>query len=241
MRRTIQKDDSKRIVTSADPEFDARLADLGTQSYETYETRSFTECVFIDRDYYVQTITDADDTVLAFSVTTRSRRFRPTYKLPFRPRYFERHGLQRKRNFGWAPIIHVKLGRTRFADLDRDNPDQFAPPHFKVSVGAHNWTYSELRYLANPGYYLTVVLTASDVAAQTPVGEVFKVQQELGGAEWPDPAKAGNEPGWEALPTAQQFRRDTVITTYTVIGIDLWDVNYPSTFGPHLNLVRTLP
>ena len=27
----------------------------------------------------------------------------------------------------------------------------------------------------------------------------------------------------------------------TVIGIDLWDVNYPSTFGPHLNLVRGLP
>ncbi len=43
------------------------------------------------------------------------------------------------------------------------------------------------------------------------------------------------------MPAAQQFRRETVITTYTVIGLDLWDVNYPSTFGPRLDLVRTLP
>lgn len=132
-------------------------------------------------------------------------------------------------------------GHTRFADLDPDDPDQLGPPHFKVSVGAHNWTYSELCYLGNPGYYLTVVLTASDVAANAAVGEVFKVQQELNGAEWPDPAKDDDEPGWDALPMARQFRRDTIITTYTVIGIDLWEVNYPSTFGPHLNLVRTLP
>ncbi|MDQ6731183.1 MAG: hypothetical protein M3022_13025 [Actinomycetota bacterium] len=149
--------------------------------------------------------------------------------------------MQHKFKLRWAPIFHLELGRTRFADLDSNDPDQFAPPHFKVSVGAHNRTYSELRYLANPGYYLTVVLTASDVAAQTAVGEVFKVQQELDGAEWPDSAKAGNEPAWNAPPTAQQVRRETVITTYTVIGIDLWDVNYLATFGPHLNLVRTLP
>jgi len=194
MRRTISKDDFKRIVTSADPDFDAKLADAGTQSYEAYEPRFFTECVFIDPDYYVQTITDSDDTVLAFSVTTRSRRFRPTYELPFRPSYFERRRLERKCSYRWVPIIGVELGRTQFADLDPDDPDQFAPPHFKISVGAHNWTYSELRYLGNPGYYLTVVLTASDVAVQTAVGEAFKVQQELGGTEWPDPAKAGNEP-----------------------------------------------
>jgi hypothetical protein len=37
----------------------------------------FIECFFIDRDYYVQAILDADETVFAFSVTTRSPRFAP--------------------------------------------------------------------------------------------------------------------------------------------------------------------
>ena len=49
MRRTIQKDDFKRIVTSADPDFDDKVGDPGTLSYEVHETRFFTECVFIDR------------------------------------------------------------------------------------------------------------------------------------------------------------------------------------------------
>jgi hypothetical protein len=51
---------------------------------------AFTECFFIDRDYYVQTISDADETVLAFSVTTRKGRFAPTFTMLPRPRPIDR-------------------------------------------------------------------------------------------------------------------------------------------------------
>jgi hypothetical protein len=71
------------------------------------------------------------------------------------------------------------------------------------------------------------------------VGNYAAVQSEIGASEWPDASKPSQAP-WAKLLATQQFRRETVITTYTVIGMDLWAENYPSTFGPYLNTVRTL-
>jgi hypothetical protein len=145
-------------------------------------------------------------------------------------------------NYAYEPLLDLTLACTTFAALDPGDPRHFARPHLKISVGAHNWTYSELRSLGNPGSYQTVVVTASDVAVPGRVGNYSAVQAEIGANEWPDPAQAEPQlPPWDGLLAAQQFRRDTVITTYTVIGMDLWAENYPSTFGPHVNVVRTLP
>lgn len=135
------------------------------------------------------------------------------------------------------------LGRSTFASLDPKDPKDFAGPHYKVSVGAHNWTYSEPHYLGNPGGYQSVIFTASDVAGHAPFGNPWRVQEELrGSSEWPDPDPVvyGKQPSWDALPEAQRFRRGTVITTYTVAR-DLSFGGFPSTFGPQLNMVRTLP
>ncbi|MEO6857670.1 MAG: ETEC_3214 domain-containing protein [Solirubrobacteraceae bacterium] len=246
MSRSIRKDDSKRLVTQDDPDFNPSLAELGEFFYTVAEPRIYTECTFVDRAYYVQAIcSDDDGTVLAFSVTTRSGRFHPTYELPFRPGYFERLRLRRKFGFTYTPLLRVKLGESTFASLDPAHLEEFAPPNFRVSVGARNWTYSELRYLGNPGYYQWIVLTASDVAGYAAHGDLFKVQQEIDNrSEWPYPDEndgGTDSPSWDSLRVTQQFRGETVVTTYTVVGVQLDPDNYPSTFGPHIDVVRTLP
>jgi hypothetical protein len=242
MRRSFQQPD-EAIVTQDDPRFDPRLVQPGESWHAVPETRSLIESIFIDRDYYVQTISDLDQTVLAFSVTSRSSRFRPRYDLPARPSLFERRRLRKKFNYRYVPLVSVVLGHSTFASLDPRDPAQFAGPHYKVSSGAHNWTYSEFHYLGNPGSYQSVVLTASDVAVHAAHGDAWKVQQELDGRqEWPDPVPTqyADQPAWGALSEAQRFRRETVITTYTVAhNLPLGDPAF--TFGPQVNMVRTLP
>lgn len=67
-----------------------------------------------------------------------------------------------------------------------------------------------------------------------------KAIREAGGEEWPDPRRL-DQPEWDRMPSAQSFRRQAAITTYTVLRVDLWLENYPSSFGPHGDEVRTLP
>ena len=71
----------------------------------------------------------------------------------------------------------------------------------------------------------------------------MEVWHEVGSDEWPDPTRAGAEPDWEDMPRTAQFRRETEITTYTVVALALWaERNYPmARFGPHENEIRTIP
>lgn len=238
--RTITKSDYLEYVTSEDPEY---RPDAGDAQWRAV-SMDFVESVFIDHDYYVQTITDSDQTVVAFSVTTRSRRFRPVYEVHPRPGWFDRRRYRKRSGEAWAPLVHVQLGKTRFTDLDDPDPDRFAGPHFRISVGAHNYDYSEFAYFGNPGSYQSFVWTASDVTGAGRFGDGVAVQGEINGLEWPDPdTDDGPEPDWAQMPAAQRFRRETTITTYTVVHQSLWlERNYPlGRFGPHVNDVRTLP
>lgn len=133
-------------------------------------------------------------------------------------------------------MFRVRLGHTRFADIDTDRE---TAPRFKVDLGARLFSYSEFHYFGNPGYYQDFVFTASSAAASAPIGEVQRVIQEIQGNEWPAPDR--NQIEWADMPETQRFRDDTVVTTYTVIGPELWETNYPSRFGPHGDEVRTLP
>lgn len=240
MRKTIDKNDFVEIATADDPDFDPALADPDELAHEVIRPHSFTECFFLDRDYFVQTISDYDDTVLAYSVTTRRRRFAPTFETPARFDWLDRWRWRRRFGGKYTPLFKIRLGRTRFADLDPNDPDDFAGPHFKVAAGARSFAYSELHYFGNPGLYQTFVFTASSAAWDAPAGLAFRVVEEIHGEEeWPSPET--NDLSWEDMPATQRFRRETVITTYTVIGGDLWERNYPSSFGPHGDEVRTLP
>ncbi len=69
----------------------------------------------------------------------------------------------------------------------------------------------------------------------------MSVQQEVGGDEWPSQDDASAGPEWQTMRGTQRFRRETVITTYTVIGPSLRLENYPlDRFGPWIDEVRTL-
>jgi hypothetical protein len=237
MRSSTIKDDYIEWVSSEDPDFDPSV-----ENQTRLAARRFEVSTFIDRDYYVQAISDDDETVLAFSVTTRSRRFRPVYQVHRQPGLIERWRWRRRFGEPYKPLVRLKLGRTTFADLDPRDPEQFAGPHLLISVGAHNHAYSELTYKGNPGNYQSFVWTASDAARQGRFGNGSAVMQEIHGDEWPDPKMEEIEPNWDDMAETQRFRRETVITTYTVIHPSLPLVNYPlKRFGAHENDVRLLP
>jgi hypothetical protein len=240
MRKTITKADYVDVVSEGDPHFDPALAGPEDAAHEVRAPQEFTECFFIDRDFYVQTISDHDETILAFSVTRRRPRFRPVLEMPAKLGWLDRWRWRQRAGEKFEPLFRVRLGRTRFADLD-NGPDAFAGPHFNVGVGARSYSYSEFHYFGNPGHYQTFVFTASSAAGSAPIGEPLKIREEVGGDEWPDPEREYDERSWEDLPLTQRFRRETAITTYTVIGPELWERNYPSSFGPHGDEVRTLP
>jgi hypothetical protein len=105
-------------------------------------------------------------------------------------------------------------------------------------MGAHNYAYSEFQPGGNPTAYQSFVFTASDIAPG-PFGDGIAVQEEVGGNEWPQDDRHNRD--WNDMSASRAFRRDTVVTTYTVIGMDLWDENFPTTFAPWDTIVRTLP
>ena len=241
MRHTITHD-AKELVYADDPRFDPALADPDDPVHEVVEQRSYTQCFFIDRDYYVQTISDYDETVLSFAVTTRSKRFRPTFEMPYGMTWRRRRRWRKVSGQPYEPFHRVTLGRTRFSEVDPADPGEFEGPHFRIRVGARVFFYDEFHSYGNPGHYQTFVFSASSAAGPAPLGDIVGAGQEVGADEWPDPDDEDEPRSWKEFPVTAQFRRDTAITTYTVVGAMVFAIeNYPSTFGPHGDEVRTLP
>lgn len=234
VQRTVHKDD---YLVPLQPE------DLGYEPEGIHygrESRIFTVSVFVDRDFFVQAVANTDQTVLAYSVTTRSKRFKPRFQArrPLGP--IERWRWRRQTGERYRPLVDLTLGQTRFADLDSTDPDHFAPPHFRIRVGAHNFDYAEYKYFGNPGHYQSFAWAASDVARQGKLGAIMGVRGEIEGEEWPN-QDARQQPEWSEMPKTQAFRRETTITTYTVISVELPLINYPlPRCGPSEHEVRTL-
>lgn len=238
IRRTLTKDDTIELAYAGDAGYQSELDEFDEKVHEIRVSRSYTECFFIDRDYYVQTISDGDETVLGFSVTSRSRRFRPTFEFPVRPTLMARRRWQKATGEPYRPSIKVTLGKTRFSNFGDAERDDFAGPRLQVQVGARLYWYSEVHSLGNPGYYQTFVFTASHAGADTPIGDILLVRDEIGGEAWP----SGDGRDWDELTATREFRRRTVINTYSIIGPTVFFAvqNWPSTFGPNGDEVRTL-
>lgn len=105
------------------------------------------------------------------------------------------------------------------------------------------FNYTEEHYFGNPGYYQTFAFTASSIGAGR-VGDVSALGRtspdEMGGTfTWPDPKERWTK--MEQIPGLTQFRLDTVVTTYTVIGASVLADDLPHQFGPHGDEVRTIP
>jgi hypothetical protein len=138
------------------------------------------------------------------------------------------------------PFFRVRLGRTRFSDL----PSAEWSPSVRAIVGARLFSYSEAYYLGNPGFYQTFVFTASSAAYHAPFGPVEEVSNRIhdrwvGGLV---PCDEDEEimRDLSFVNALEHVRRETAITTYTVLGPELLLDTYPLNFGPHGDEVRTL-
>jgi hypothetical protein len=239
IRQTVVNSDYKEWVGPDDDRFDPVLVadpELGL-THAVTGPRSFLRSVFVDRDFYVQTITDEDGTVLAFSVTTRTARFTPSFEWPPPMGWRERRRISKMWGEKYKPLFQIRLGKSKFSDFGDEERDDFAGPHFKLTLGAHNYAYSEFKSWGNPSAYQSFAFTASDVASGA-WGDGLAALAEIGGGDWP---RDRDLRSWDELVATRAFRRATVVTTYTVISMDLWLENYPTSFGPHINIVRTLP
>jgi hypothetical protein len=213
--------------------FEAELPEYDPEAEEMVShRRAFRQHFFIDRDYYVQAVCDPEETVLAFSVTTRSKRFKPRFSFPPRARP------ERWWRPGPSPLFSVKLGHTRFGVLRDRDPNH--RPQIKATSGARTYSYTEALYLGNPGYYQHYCFTASSAAHLGPIGPIMEVTKLLG-HDWVGGIGDEDPERLQGHPVLNRFRAQTPITTYTVLGPHLRPESYPTTFGPHGDEVRTLP
>jgi hypothetical protein len=160
--------------------------------------KDFEECIYIDRDFYVQALADSDETVVAFSVTTRSKRFHPKLRSPGYT-VLERGWLARRLRLHerLMPIFKVKLGKTHFAELDQ--PQQAA-----ASLGARTFHYYEVHSLGNPGHYQEYVFAINDagfIADEAPhTGTIINVETGPWEFAW------GGESGTAGLRAGARLR-----------------------------------
>lgn len=157
-------------------------------------------------------MSDEDDAVIAFSVTTRSKRFAPAFSFPPKPGFRRRRQWKKLTGGRFRPYFKLRLGRARFSDLDTS---QWQPQR-KAELGARTYSYTELFYFGNPGYYQHFGFTASVAAMHAPVGRVGDVVKLLG-RDWVGGIGEENASAAD-VPEIRQFRRETAITTFTVLG-----------------------
>jgi hypothetical protein len=195
--------------------------------------KDFEECIYVDRDFYLLAVIDTDESVLAYSVTTRSTRFHPSLRSPGT---YERERqwpiLRRFRRFRERPIFDVRLGKTRFAELDR-------PDRGSWSMGAHTFGYHEAHWLGNPGNYQWYVFAVNDAGARGWDGAnvLHPGEHGLWDASW---GTSEGDTEFEKVPHLTAFRRVARMNTYAVVGPNLDVADYPTTYGPHIHHVRTL-
>jgi hypothetical protein len=201
---------------------------------------SYRECFFVDRLCFVQTVSDDDGAVVAFSITTRSKSFHPTLTFPnvrLPSRWSQALGASRYRGptrkdrlrAGLRTLFrppkpgkHVKLGRTTFAETG-------GPGRIQSMHANKHWSYVESHWGGNPGYYQSVLYAAT---RGSPV------------ARCPDGIQnfdSGNRRLSEDAPVWIEKARSTcVITTMAVLRMG-FDVDDSPVIGPTVDQMRTLP
>lgn len=204
---------------------------------------SFLRSTFVDPLFYLVTISDTDETVVGFSLTTRRRRFAPTFYVPRSP-IARRRVVARLRpsdpSAYW--LARIRLGRSTFADA---SPPKAGVPQIQIVDGAHVRYYSEAWSFGNPGYYLTYVFTNSSASG------VGRFAAEMRPIEWSDQQDvllsdgAGNflvDQGgeYQLQPWIAMIRGHARVNTVTVLGEPLTIERWPGTFGPHGDEVRCL-
>lgn len=213
----------------------------GNTGKRNREQKIWTECIWIDRDFYVQAYADKDETIHAYSVTTRSKHFNPRFRPPgghtVEPSRIGR--LLRMPTIKLQP--QIKLGKTHFAVLG--HPQQAA-----AWSGAHNIHYFESYHHGNPGYYQTFVFSIND-SGYRPYEHWDHHLHTFSIGFTSDGQRAWLEEGNSQIPDwYDNFRRQARINTYTVMTLALIDYPffmpppkvYPTNFGPSSGITRTI-
>lgn len=191
-------------------------------------------------DCWVQAFVNDSQSVLGFSVTQRSRRFRPTFSFPptaRKPRWWRVWS----RNRDFDPFFSVRLGETRVSEVlpaDHDYPDR-SPVAVRMWTTNRPWFYADLHYLGNAGYYLCFIVGASYVGNPPEVGDVAATAEEVGFPGWPVVSPTEEAPEWGTLQATHRFREQTTITTYGAMSDQYLAERIPW-WGPHGDEVRLL-
>jgi hypothetical protein len=194
-----------------------------------------TESIWVDKFFFLQVIADANDIVCGLSVTTRSRRFSPTFYAPRPPAWRSRAWARLTRRPQGAALARVRLGRTTFAEVTRSGEVPYAA---HAVSGVHLTSYHELHCWGNPGHYHDYWATTSGHTAlgKHPV-ELMAAHSHC--AELDDvvlAAKNGEDvPAW-----LTDMRGRHTVETWTVMGMPMSLERWPSYLGPHAHVVRTL-
>lgn len=167
-----------KLATTTTIEYFVSL--LGSPVFATV-SQGLKQHIFVDPRFYVEAVADSDGQVLMFSVTIRRKSFNPALVI----------------NKGGRPSINVKLGVTRFSDLD-----DLGEGAVRSGLGAHRVHYQEEYYLGNPGLYQAYAFSLNDAGV---VPKEFKENIFNLGAEV------------TSDPRLQTFRSHTRINTYTIV------------------------
>jgi hypothetical protein len=202
-------------------------------------THRYLECCFVDPLYFVQTVSDDEGAVVAFSITTRRKSFHPTLSFPnvrgpsrwaqaVAETRYQRRGRRGRLRAGLRilfrppkPGTHVKLGRTAFAKTG-------GPGRIQSLHANKHWSYVESHWGGNSGYYQTVLYATT---RGSPVARAPEGIQTFDSGERP---LSQDAPGWI------ENARTCVITSMGVsmMGFDVDD--WPQ-IGPTVDQMRTLP
>lgn len=182
-----------------------------------FKDTNLSEYVFVHEYYFVQALTDDNDRIVAYSVTTRKGNFNPKLELgPF--------------TRGEKKPLIIELGKTKFKELSGDSQNVVS------FLGIHNFYYHEAYYFGNPGNYQAYVFTLNEAG-------YAGLEEELNPYTFLPPDKNITENLQTTDPDIQKFRDNAVINTYTVTSPgELFGNELTSyRFGPKYHQVRILP
>lgn len=177
------------------------------------------EYVFVDEAYYIQAVTDNNEKVISYAITSRNNNFNPTFKK--------------------GGLFEVSLNKTTFSDFAPESTNR-ACYRF---LGAHTpQNYYEEVFFGNPGHYLTYLIGVSNIAWSNksipdydePLPEKFNPEK--------------NFPGWngkvDCNKISDDYRKSASPNTFIVWSTEVLKDEKGSPqmafFGPKYTQVRTL-
>lgn len=161
-RRHVAEKRLQRLGTNAQQDFFEAVLGLPPQIREDLPS-GLRRAIWVDRDYVVGAIVETAGAVVGYSIATRNPRFRPRFRSPGGSAV--ERGLVAKLlkvvperiagRLNWrilyrvVPDASIRLGRSRFADLDPQ------PISLRADWWPKGYSYREAHYYGNPGFYQT--------------------------------------------------------------------------------------